>query len=47
MVSTGFSIQRIGFSAVVGHVGFVTTVAVVASAAVELEVVILVVSLLQ
>jgi len=45
VVSTGFSIQRIGFSAMVVHVGFVMTVAVVASAVVELDVVILVVLL--
>ena len=47
MVSAGFTIQRIGFSAMVVHVRFVMTVAVVASAVVELEVVILVIPLFQ
>jgi hypothetical protein len=47
VVSTGFSIQRSWFSAMVVHVGFVMRVAVVASAVAELDVVILVVSLLQ
>jgi hypothetical protein len=45
VVSTGFSLHRVGFSSMIVHVGFVMTVAMVAAAEVAKVVVILVVSL--